>query len=67
MIMFEAIDVLETQDELSKFMLFINRIKSSELQSIFFTMLMRTPRTTRIARNNLQVTKWAADNHMMFN
>jgi len=67
MIMFEAIDVLETQDDLSKFMVFVNRIKSSEMQSIFFTMLMRTQRTIRIARNNTQVSKWASDNHMMFN
>jgi hypothetical protein len=66
MIMFEAIDVLDTQDELSKFMLFVNRIASSEIQSIFFTMLMRTPRTIRLARNNTQVTSWATQNHVLF-
>lgn len=63
MMMFEAVDCVETQDDLSKYMQFINRIKSSEVQSIFFTMMMRGK--SRIARYNEEIRKWAADNHML--
>lgn len=63
MMMFEAVDCVETQDDLSKYMQFINRIKSSEVQSIFFTMMMRGK--SRVARYNEEIRKWAADNHML--
>ena len=63
MIMFQATDVLETQDELSKFMGFVERIPSSEVQSVFFTMMMRSK--PRVARYNAKITEWATKNHMI--
>ena len=66
MIMFQAVDVLETQDELSSFMEFVDRIKSSEIQAVFFTMMMRNKRTLRLARHNARISKWSADNHDLF-
>lgn len=63
MMMFEAVDCVETQDDLSKYMQFINRIKSSEVQSIFFTMMMRGK--PRVARYNQEIMKWASENHML--
>lgn len=66
MIMFQAVDVLATQDELTKFMTFVERIPSSEVQSVFFTMMMRTPKAIRLARNNLKIAEWAKNNHEMF-
>lgn len=63
MMMFEAVDYVETQDELNSYMEFVNRIKSSEVQSIFFTMMMRGK--PRIARYNQEITKWATANHML--
>ena len=63
MMMFEAVDCVETQDELSKYMEFVNRIPSSEVQSIFFTMIMRGK--PRIARYNEQINKWAQDNYVL--
>lgn len=63
MMMFEAVDSVETQDDLSKYMQFINRIKSSEVQSIFFTMMMRGK--PRVARYNQEIVKWAAENHVL--
>lgn len=63
MMMFEAVDCVETQDDLSKYMQFINRIKSSEVQSIFFTMMMRGK--PRVARYNQEIVKWAAENHVL--
>ena len=63
MMMFNAIDTVETQDDLSAFMQFVNRIKSSEIQSVFFTMLLQSKRTVRLAKNNKQVMEWAKDNY----
>jgi hypothetical protein len=66
MIMFQAVDVLATQDELTKFMQFVERIPSSEVQAVFFTMMMRNPKALRLARNNLKIAEWAKNNHEMF-
>lgn len=62
LMMFNAIDSIETQDDLSKFMRFVNRLRSSEVQAVFFTMLLQSNRTARIAKNNQQVMEWAKDN-----
>ena len=66
MIMFQAVDVLETQDQLSKFMEFVERIPSSEIQGVFFTMMMRTTKSVKLARNNLKIAEWAKNNHDLF-
>jgi hypothetical protein len=62
MIMFEAVDVIESQDDMSKFMQFVKRIDSNEVQTIFFTMAMRTASTTRLARNNKEISDWCVAN-----
>ncbi len=66
MIMFQAVDSLETQDELSKFMVFVKRLPSSEVQAVFFTMMMRSPKSIRLARNNKEIADWAINNHELF-
>lgn len=66
MIMFQALDVIETQDELSAFMQFVNRIDSEEVQSIFFTLALSNSRTVKIARNNEEIKTWAKNNHQLF-
>jgi ribosomal silencing factor RsfS len=66
MLMFQAIDVVETQDELAKFMVFVKRVASEEVQAIFFTMMMRAKRTVKMARNNEEVKDWALNNHELF-
>jgi len=66
MIMFQAVDVLETQDQLTKFMGFVDRIPSSEVQAVFFTMMMRNQKSIRLARNNQRIAEWAKNNHDMF-
>ena len=66
MIMFQAVDVLETQDELTKFMKFVNKIPSSEVQAVFFTMMMRNTKSIKLARNNMQIADWAKNNHELF-
>jgi hypothetical protein len=66
MLMFQATDRLKTQDELTKFMSFTNRIPSSEMQAVFFTMMVRSKNSRGLARNNMQIAKWATDNHELF-
>lgn len=66
MLMFQAIDSMESQDQLTKFMMFVERIPSSEVQSVFFTMMMRNTRTLRLARNNQKIATWAMNNHELF-
>ena len=63
MMMFNAIDSIEVQDDLSKIMRYVNRIKSSEVQSVFFTMLLQSKKTVRLAKNNQQVMEWAKNNY----
>jgi hypothetical protein len=61
MMMFNAIDVIQTQDDLSKFMKFMRRTKSEELQSVFFTMAMGSKRLSPIASKNAEISKWLQD------
>jgi hypothetical protein len=66
MMMFNAIDDIQTQDDLSAFMQFIDRVGSREVESVFFTMLVQTKRTVRLAKGNKRVTEWAARNIELF-
>jgi hypothetical protein len=66
MIMFQAVDVLDTQDELTKFMSFVERIPSNEVQGVFFTMMLRNQKSIKLARNNLKIADWAKNNHELF-
>jgi len=66
MLMFQATDTLQTQEELTKFMTFVNRVASSEVQAVFFTMMVRSKNGIKIARSNPQIAKWAVENHELF-
>jgi hypothetical protein len=61
MMMFEAVDTIKVQDDLSKYMEFVNRIKATEVQSVFFVMMLRTK--PKLARYNAEISKWAVENH----
>jgi hypothetical protein len=64
-IMFNAVDELDSQDDLTSFMKFMKRVKSSEMQSIFFTMLMANKRTTKLASNNETIKQWTMENYKL--
>jgi hypothetical protein len=59
--MFNAIDTIETQDDLSSFMTFVNRIRSEEVQECFFTMALQG-RLSRLASRNDQMKAWGMKN-----
>ena len=58
MTMFNAVDTIETQDDLSAFMQFVKRIRSEEVQECFFTMAFQSKRTTKLARTNNDLREW---------
>ena len=62
MLMFQAVDKIKQQSDLTAFMKYINRIRSSEIQAIFFTMMMRNTKSVKIARGNKEIADWAVDN-----
>jgi len=56
--MFNAVDTVETQDDLSSFMQFVKRIRSEEVQECFFTMAFQSKRTAKLARTNSELRDW---------
>jgi hypothetical protein len=62
MLMFQAVDKIKQQSDLTAFMKFVNRMASNEIQAIFFTMMMKNSRTVKIARGNKEISDWAVDN-----
>jgi len=63
MMMFEAVDCISNQTELNTYMEFINRIKNAEVQSMFFTMIVRSK--PALARYNEAIRNWSVENHMI--
>ena len=59
--MFNAVDTIETQDDLSAFMQFVNRIRSEEVQECFFTMALQG-RISKIASRNEHIKAWGMKN-----
>lgn len=59
--MFNAVDTIETQDDLSSFMTFVNRIRSEEVQECFFTMALQG-RISKLASRNDQIKAWGMKN-----
>jgi hypothetical protein len=62
MTMFNAVDTVETQDELSAFMIFVKRIRSEEVQTCFYSMAFESKRTAKLARNNNDLREWGMKN-----
>jgi hypothetical protein len=56
---------VETQDEVEAFMQFVERVPSSEVQSIFFYMMVSSENVGKVilVRNNARLTKWRKDNY----
>ena len=66
MLMFQAVDKIDTSATLSSFMKYLKRMESSEMQAVFFTMAVRNSKTVKIARTNAEIADWAKNNHYLF-
>jgi hypothetical protein len=62
MTLFNAVDEIDTQDELSAVMQWVNNIQSSEIQGVFFTMALQSKRMARMAMRNADLSKWSEEN-----
>lgn len=62
LMIFQALEHIETQDQLNRFQRFVNRIKQIELQGLWFIILLRSKKA-RMARSNQTVVDWATANH----
>ena len=62
LMIFQALDHIESQDDLNRFQKFVNRIRSQEVQSVWFVVLLRSNKA-KLARTNPEVQKWALENH----
>jgi hypothetical protein len=63
MMLFNAIDAITTQDELSAFMRWLDRSPSLEAQAVFFTMALKSNKTSKLASTNARITEWARTNY----
>lgn len=66
MLMFQAVDKVDTQATLTAFMKYLKRIASSEMQAVFFTMIVRHKTAVKLARSNPEIAEWATKNHELF-
>jgi len=66
MILFNAVDEIDTQDMMSGFMKFVVRIKQAEMQAIFYTMACQSKKTLKLAKNNKYLSEWMVRNFALF-
>jgi hypothetical protein len=62
LMIFKALDQIDNQDKLNKFQMFMNRVDSKEIQTVWFVMLLRSSKA-RMARYNQTVNTWAIENN----
>lgn len=67
LMMFNAVDAVETQDDLGSFMQFMDKANSRELEAVFFTMLVNNSKTLKLARGNKRISEWLLANHKVLN
>jgi hypothetical protein len=62
MTLFHIVDKIDTQDDLASIMSWVDRIPHQEIQGVFFSLLVQSKRTARLALTNSGVSKWAQNN-----
>jgi len=62
LMIFQALDKVETQEQLNKYQRFVNRIPNEEVQAVWFVMVLRSAKA-KMARINPEIQKWALENH----
>jgi hypothetical protein len=62
MTIFEALDGIKTQDHMASFLDFMGRTNTVEMESVVFTLLMRSKRLMPMAMRNQRVKDWSQAN-----
>ena len=65
--LFHAVDELDNQDELTKFLRYTARIRNEEYRAVFFSMMCESKRTHRMALQNAVLKKWYMENYELVN
>lgn len=63
--MFNALDAVQTQDDLSAVVQWMGRARSVEMESLLFTVIMRSKRLAPMGARNNSVRQWAQVNRDM--
>ena len=63
MTLFTAADSIETHDELSTFLTYVNRITNVEFRDVFYSNLCESERTIKMAMQNKVVMQWYQENY----
>jgi hypothetical protein len=63
MMLFNAVDAIETQAEMTAFMKYIKRMNSREVTGVLYTQLTENKRTAKIANNNGEINEWLQANY----
>jgi hypothetical protein len=67
MMIHDGVDSIQTQDELCKFLLFINRIPNQEYRDVFMYNITTTERTAGMAMQNKMINDWYVQNYKIVN
>ena len=62
----KAVDFIKTQDHLSAYMTYVKRFPRMEHQGIFFSMIVHSNKTSKLADHNNEITTWGANNYDLF-
>jgi hypothetical protein len=63
MLMYNMVDIIETQDEMTNAITYVTRAESRDMQSVFMSMLADNNRTTKLGAMNAKVKDWMVKNH----
>jgi hypothetical protein len=66
MMLFNAVEDIVTQDDLSAFMQFVKRLSNKEWQSIFYTSVCQDKRTVKLVKNNKDLSDWMSEHFYLF-
>lgn len=65
MMMFNALDDLKTQDDMTAWLTYVDRIGSEEIFATFYMMAFKSPKIVRLAKGNKRMIDWAMKNSPM--
>ena len=60
--LFKSANGIKTQDHLSAYVQYVERLKSKEVQSVWALKIIKDPRTESLARRNEYLKQWRMDN-----
>lgn len=63
LLMYNMIDLVETQSDLSNALEYLDRTNSREMQSVFMSMVVDNKRTTKLGATNPKVKDWMVKNY----